>query len=173
MLHKLIAHRRAGLHAHIKKSLNIVDLSAYDLPVEPLHADNKPSPAHFAIEKLFTEAPANSAKQSKKTRLHAMRERLDKGGLRAKPNASITPSVQSPVPGEWVLAPNADSRKRLLYIHGGAFVMGSPQSHRLVASISRIKGLFAESHAYSHACSAGLLCRVFSENLLSEGLMLP
>ncbi|MBT9505148.1 alpha/beta hydrolase [Rhodoferax sp.] len=38
------------------------------------------------------------------------------------------------VPAEWVLAPNADPRRRLLYIHGGAYTMGSPQSHRRLTS---------------------------------------
>jgi len=38
------------------------------------------------------------------------------------------------VPAEWVLAPNADSSRRLLYIHGGAFALGSPKSHRRLTS---------------------------------------
>ena len=38
------------------------------------------------------------------------------------------------VPAEWVLAPGADSSRRLLYIHGGAFMLGSPKSHRTITS---------------------------------------
>ena len=38
------------------------------------------------------------------------------------------------VPAEWVLAPGADSTKRVLYIHGGGFVEGSPKSHRTITS---------------------------------------
>ncbi len=38
------------------------------------------------------------------------------------------------VPGEWVLAPGADPARRTLYIHGGAFLMGSPKSHRTLTS---------------------------------------
>ena len=34
------------------------------------------------------------------------------------------------VKAEWVLAPNVDASRRLLYIHGGAYTMGSPKSHR-------------------------------------------
>ena len=30
------------------------------------------------------------------------------------------------VPAEWVLAPGHDAARRLLYIHGGAWIMGSP-----------------------------------------------
>ena len=40
---------------------------------------------------------------------------------------------------EWVLAPNADPQRRLLYIHGGAYIMGSPKSHRrLTAKFSEV-----------------------------------
>jgi len=38
------------------------------------------------------------------------------------------------VPAEWVIAPGADSQRRVLYIHGGGFVMGSPKSHRTMTS---------------------------------------
>ena len=34
--------------------------------------------------------------------------------------------------GEWVVAPGVDSRRRVLYLHGGAFLMGSPRSHRSI-----------------------------------------
>jgi acetyl esterase/lipase len=44
--------------------------------------------------------------------------------------AQITPVTAAGVPAEWVLAPGVESRRRLLYIHGGAFTMGSPTSHR-------------------------------------------
>jgi len=45
------------------------------------------------------------------------------------------------VPGEWVLAPGADPQRRLLYIHGGAFMLGSPRSHRtLTSQLSTLTG---------------------------------
>ncbi len=34
--------------------------------------------------------------------------------------------------GEWVIAPGADTRRRILYIHGGAWAAGSPRSHRAI-----------------------------------------
>jgi acetyl esterase/lipase len=49
-------------------------------------------------------------------------------------NVRITPVDVGGVPGEWVLAPGADPSRRTLYIHGGAFVMGSPKSHRTLTS---------------------------------------
>jgi monoterpene epsilon-lactone hydrolase len=38
------------------------------------------------------------------------------------------------VPAEWVLAPGVDGSRRVLYIHGGAFIAGSPNSHRTITS---------------------------------------
>ncbi len=49
-------------------------------------------------------------------------------------DVSIAPADCAGVPGEWVLAPGADPARRTLYIHGGAFVMGSPKSHRTLTS---------------------------------------
>jgi acetyl esterase/lipase len=49
-------------------------------------------------------------------------------------DVSITPVDCAGVPGEWVLAPGADPARRTLYIHGGAFMMGSPRSHRTLTS---------------------------------------
>ena len=51
----------------------------------------------------------------------------------------IIPADAGGVPAEWVLAPNADPQRRLLYIHGGAWTMGSPTSHRrLTAKFSEV-----------------------------------
>ena len=45
------------------------------------------------------------------------------------------------VAAEWVLAPGADSARRTLYIHGGAWMMGSPRSHRTITTkFSEITG---------------------------------
>lgn len=37
------------------------------------------------------------------------------------------------VPAEWIVAPGADPNRRLLYLHGGAYVAGSRRSHRALA----------------------------------------
>lgn len=36
------------------------------------------------------------------------------------------------VPAEWQIVPNAAEDKVILYIHGGGFIMGSPNSHRIL-----------------------------------------
>lgn len=46
------------------------------------------------------------------------------------------------VPAEWVSAPNADTERVLLYLHGGAYALGSFKSHRdLVARLSAASGI--------------------------------
>lgn len=46
----------------------------------------------------------------------------------------VVPTNAGGVPGEWVIAPNSVPDLRLLYIHGGGFVAGSPKSHRRITS---------------------------------------
>ncbi|MEO0368227.1 MAG: alpha/beta hydrolase [Pseudomonadota bacterium] len=46
---------------------------------------------------------------------------------------------------EWIVAPGVDTRRRVLFHHGGAFVLGSPKGHRRFG------------HALSHAAKAAVL----------------
>ncbi|MEO7107416.1 MAG: alpha/beta hydrolase [Rhodoferax sp.] len=56
-------------------------------------------------------------------------------------DAHINPVDAGGVPAEWVIAAGADSRRRTLYIHGGAWIMGSPRSHRAITTrFSEITG---------------------------------
>ena len=57
---------------------------------------------------------------------------------------------QQHIVGEWVLSKGCDVNKRLLYIHGGGFVVGSAKSHRVVTErLSRELGVavFAVNYA--------------------------
>ena len=47
---------------------------------------------------------------------------------------SFVPVHCDGVPAEWVQTPGSDGNRRTLYIHGGAFTMGSPLSHRTVTT---------------------------------------
>jgi epsilon-lactone hydrolase len=69
----------------------------------------------------------------RRERMGLMREYMDGMGDVDLP-ASFTPVNASGVSAEWVVTPGADSSRRVLYIHGGAFVMGSPKSHRIITS---------------------------------------
>jgi monoterpene epsilon-lactone hydrolase len=56
---------------------------------------------------------------------------------RAYPTASditVEPVNANGVPAEWTSAPGADTRRAVLYFHGGGYVFGSLDSHRHLAS---------------------------------------
>ena len=56
-------------------------------------------------------------------------------------DARFVPVDAGGVAAEWVLAPGADPARRTLYIHGGAWMMGSPRSHRTITTrFSEISG---------------------------------
>lgn len=53
------------------------------------------------------------------------------------------------VPAEWTSVPGADPTRRLLYVHGGGYVLGSIKTHRrLVADICQAAGCVALSLDY-------------------------
>jgi acetyl esterase/lipase len=118
------------------------DLSAFDRPTG----------------ERFSTGPAPSAElQAVVARLDALRDELRRTPLRGRIavlrrmmddafadrvlDATFTPADCGGVPGEWVLAPGADGARRTLYIHGGAFIIGSPHSHRtLTSQFSQLTG---------------------------------
>lgn len=130
----------------VRRALSHEDLSVYDTEIEPVMVDNPASAAHAEQEQAFCRVAPEVAQLPKKQLLLAMRQKMDDWGVR-HPTAARIVSVPegtgdgAPVPGEWVLADGADPNKRLLYIHGGAFTLGSPQSHRVLTSkFSEISG---------------------------------
>ncbi len=49
-------------------------------------------------------------------------------------DAQFIPCDAGGVAAEWVLTPGADKSRRVLFMHGGGFVVGSPKSHRTISS---------------------------------------
>lgn len=70
--------------------------------------------------------------------LEAKRERFNQSGLGRDFGVEFAEDTASfngvSVPGEWTLADGTDPSRRLLYLHGGAFTVGSPVSHRPITS---------------------------------------
>jgi acetyl esterase/lipase len=76
-------------------------------------------------------------------------------------NSQFVAADAGGVPAEWVLAPGVDKSRRVLYIHGGAFIAGSPNSHRTVTS------------AFSEVANAAVLAidyRLMPENQRRDGI---
>jgi monoterpene epsilon-lactone hydrolase len=88
----------------------------------------------------------------------------------------VTPVLARGVPGEWVTPKSARADRVLLYLHGGAWAIGSPRSHRaLVANLARGAGVPALSLDYrlapEHPYPAGLDdCVAAFEWLLASGI---
>jgi len=115
------------------------DLSRYDrVALDASMSDAPPSEGHHeavaAIREMNASGGGLSASGSR-AGLTALREAIDAMGDRATlEDVEIRPTDAAGVPGEWILAPGADVRRRFLYIHGGAFMIGSPRSHRPITT---------------------------------------
>lgn len=70
-----------------------------------------------------------------KGKLRRLRATLDSLGDEADlAGITIVPTNAGGIAAEWVLADTHTPDRRLLYIHGGAWAMGSPKSHRVITT---------------------------------------
>ena len=60
--------------------------------------------------------------------LEDMRAGMEATSFPATDAATVTPVVANGVPGEWVTVAESDPNRRLLYVHGGGYVIGSAVS---------------------------------------------
>ena len=52
------------------------------------------------------------------------------------------PGPGGPIPVEWLSSGRADRRRVLIYLHGGAYIMGSPRTHRMITTaLARMTGM--------------------------------
>lgn len=112
------------------------DLSHLDKTEHPV-LDQLPSDGHEAVLSRLKQMGRATRGLKGRARLLATREHLDHISDDLPLTSDIRPQGDSDAPGsnplprgEWVIAPGADTRRRLLYIHGGAWAVGSPRSHR-------------------------------------------
>jgi monoterpene epsilon-lactone hydrolase len=113
-------------------------LSKYDLPqgqrFSPADATAVAASAAavVALNKRLRGASGPLEKLPWSQRIHSMRETMDTFFAGAETTSVVTPVDDAGVPSEWVVAPGADSSRRFLYIHGGAFMAGSPKGYRVL-----------------------------------------
>lgn len=111
------------------------DHSQYDHPRPKTKGSKSPeSPEHQAAVANILHDIATTPKGTKKERLQYVRAQMDHNGKVFGDDVEIRPVMAAGREAEWVLAPNADSNRRVLYIHGGAYMEGSPESHRIITS---------------------------------------
>ncbi len=118
------------------------DLTLYDgLRDTVTGRRDAPSEQHAQVVKQigFMAPPA---KGSRSQQLQSIRGLMDAMGDDANLDGVDIQAVDvDGVPAEWVVSDGSDPDRRLLYLHGGAFMMGSPRSHRAVTvKLSKIAG---------------------------------
>lgn len=123
-----------GLYA-LTNHLRGEDLSQYDDNV-PL--DFPVDPNSDAVQKINAFLYANFERPAKGHKggepIKEKRRRFDQMGLSRKFKVDFSPLTIGDLPGEWVHAKDADPDRRLLYLHGGAFSVGSALSHRAITA---------------------------------------
>jgi monoterpene epsilon-lactone hydrolase len=118
-----------GVVTFFALSYKAADHSQYDLPrTEPEITDAEVSQAHEGVV-----GKLNEFAKSASTDIKVSRQQLEDLFYRDVDAQIIDVDVDG-IPGEWVLAEGADPTRRLLYLHGGAFRVGSPRSHRHITN---------------------------------------
>ena len=111
------------------------DLSRFDAPAgQRFPGSGDPSEEHDAVVASLEVGVMSMQKVPRSQRLGMMRQYMDNMSDGLQLPCAITPVNVAGIDAEWVVAPGADPARRVLYIHGGAFEMGSPRSHRNITN---------------------------------------
>jgi acetyl esterase/lipase len=118
------------------------DLTAFDPPTgQRFSLGAAPGSEHRAVVASLGRVAGVLKGVPRSQHIPVLRKYMDELFPMSDLMAAFTPVDAGGVPAEWVLAPGADADRRVLYIHGGAFTMGSPKSHRrLTSKFSEITG---------------------------------
>jgi len=106
------------------------DTSEYDSPEPELMVpEHEISEEHEAVLAKLAEYH----RQPRTTDIAAGRQRFE-AMFGADIDIETRPVGVEGMEAEWVIAENSNPAQRLLYIHGGAFMVGSPRTHRFITS---------------------------------------
>jgi acetyl esterase/lipase len=95
-------------------------------------------------------------------RIAALRRYMDSINSGRELVSDIRPAKEGEPNGEWVIAPGSDPNRRMLYIHGGSWIAGSPKSHRTITDrLSRL----------ARACVFTVDYRLMPENRYLDGII--
>ncbi len=120
----------------------------YSAPATPgaVHTFTRPPGVdveHEIVVKTVRNLTSQISFSTRKESLHKARAVMDSMSDDRHYVSEFRPVDAGGVAAEWVLAPGVDTSRRVLYIHGGGFVMGSAKSHRTITS------KFSEITAYA------------------------
>jgi monoterpene epsilon-lactone hydrolase len=130
---------RAALVAFSYLVLRGENLSYLDQPL-PVHPPRPPSDAMRNILAMLSGL-SGEAQGRGRERVRKVREIIDRLGAQRSYESAFRSFQSAELRGEWVLAPEHDPNRRILYLHGGAFFAGSPLSHRPITDrLARLTG---------------------------------
>jgi monoterpene epsilon-lactone hydrolase len=108
------------------------DLGYLDSNVIPW-AEGEASAEHGNVVESITDMVSQiTSSPTRHDKLMKLRQYLDEVGDDKEFVSDFLRIDNGSVMGEWVLAPGANPARRILYIHGGSWVAGSPKSHRAI-----------------------------------------
>ena len=124
-----------GLWLIAKYRLAGPDLARFDTPkTPPRNAGASVSPQSKDVVARLATLMGPMQRTPRRERLTRMRQAMDQMGEGLDLEARIEPVDANGVRAEWVIPTERVPLRRLLYIHGGAFTMGSPKSHRAITA---------------------------------------
>ena len=138
-----------------------------------------PSPERDGIVQMLRALPRGVVTAEN---VHALRAQLDSIAGRLPNGTRVGPAVGLSVPADWVRCGETSDDRRLLYLHGGAYIAGSRRSHGpLAARISRASGCavllidyrLAPEHPYPAALDDALLALAWMRDHCPEGTTTP
>jgi acetyl esterase/lipase len=99
------------------------------------------SPQHRAVVDTVTDLTGQIKEALEQRQIHTARLVFNRIGEGRDYASEFRVVDAGGVVAEWVLAPGADPDRRVLYMHGGGFIMGCPASHRTITSrFSEVSG---------------------------------
>ena len=156
----LVVGALVGIVAIAYLALAGVPQDEWDEPRPSLHEAADESPERAALVEELTAAMADPPARGPEL-LALMREQLDARGAAVEIDSSFFPAAASDFKAEWVVPPGATGARRLLYLHGGGYVMGSALSHRPITDrLARI----------ARACVLAVNYRLMPEHPRASGI---
>lgn len=123
--------------------------------------EGEPSEEHHEVVASLLEMTRAATSGPRRGRLKSMRDYLDAMSDDREFESSFHQVDAGSVKGEWVLAPGVSANRRMLYIHGGAWMAGSPKSHRSITDkLSKV----------TNAAVFSLDYRLMPENTRRDGI---
>ncbi|MBE9539940.1 MAG: alpha/beta hydrolase [Proteobacteria bacterium] len=123
--------------------------------------EGEPSQGHHDVVASLGDITAAVTTGPRKGRLKALRDFMDSMSDDKDFDSEFRQVDRGLIKGEWVIAPGASSTRRVLYIHGGAWLAGSPKSHRSITD---------KLSAVANAAVFSLDYRLMPENSRRDGI---